>query len=462
MPPQRLPLPLGKQSDKARSPFESIERLLNAYLHEAPTGKEPTPIYGTPGCRRWMSGLDGPIRGGIEMAGTPYVVAGAKLYSLAADGTPTDLGTIPGDDLVDVAGDGVNVVVVTDGKIYVWNGTTVGQVTDPDAPDASSVCYIDGFFVFGERDTEQWFISALRDPTSYDALDFASAEWKPDKLVRPFKHRDTLYLAGVTTLEAQQNTGAADFPFQAYQDLKVDVGLRGRDAITSTNDTVFWLAHDLTIRRLDGLSANVISTPAIGRIIAGWSDPGQTVASSHVWDHHLFVVFRNPEGCIVFDQSTQRWHERASYGSDTFRGRHYLEAYGLQLFGSAAEGILYALGTPEEPLYDEDGAVLPFEIVTPYAYAQNRRLTVNEAELVCETGVGTATLDPAVTCERSKDGATWSAPKIRHLGKQGQRGRRVLFGMQGQGRAMAFRYRISDPIKRAVLGAYVEVDVEAA
>ena len=60
----------------------------------------------------------------------------------------------------------------------------LNQITDPDFPGASSVCYVDGYFAFSALgDTAQWFISRLLDPAAIDALDFvfsdATAERHP-------------------------------------------------------------------------------------------------------------------------------------------------------------------------------------------------------------------------------------------------------------------------------------------
>lgn len=454
----RLPLILGKKSDAAPASMQSVERLLNAYLEIAPEGKEPTPIYGTPGLTLWASGLPGAIRGAIKLQGVPYVVAGTKLCSLDSLGNPTLRGDIPGSDLVSMASDGTNVVIVAGGEIYVWNGSALNAVTDPDAPSASSVDYLDGFFAFSETDTDQWFISALNDPTNYDALDFATAEWKPDRLRAVIVVRRTLFLAGEESIEAQQNVGATDFPFQRVEDVFIDVGLAGRDAWAQSNDTLYWLASDNTVRRLDGVTATVISTGRITRLVKGWSDKTATVGSAHVIDNHLFVVFRNPDGCIVYDQATERWHERASYDSDTWRVRHYVEAYDKQLFCSASEGKIYELDTDA---YEEDGEPLEFEIVTPFAFLQNRRFSVTELDVVCQTGVGTHVLNPIMTCERTTDGRTWSTRKERRMGRLGVTDTLVRFGLQGQARAMAFRFRITDTVQRAVLGCYAEVDPEA-
>lgn len=454
---ERVPLQIGKASNKASAPNESVERLLNGYLDAAPQGKELVVVYGTPGRVLWCQGLDGPVRGMLEVNETLYVVAGTKLYVVAADAAKTEIGTIPGSDDVQMAGDGTNVVAVSGGEIYVYDGLTTGPVTDPDAPLASSVVWTDGYFLFGELNTQQFFISGLGTPMAYDALDYASAEWKPDNIVTPVTLRRTVYLAGTKSIEAQQNTGAADFPFSRYQDILIDVGVAGRAAITTTNDTMFWLASDGTIRRLDGLTASVISTAPVAKIIKGWADKAATVASSHVWGTHLFVVFRNPQGCIVWDQATERWAERGSYGQATWGVTHCATCYGSVLFGSPTEGKIYRL---DDDALDEDGAPLEFEMVTPFAYVGGKLFTIDELEVMPQAGVGSQTLDPAITCERTQNGQDWSAPQIRRLGKAGQRDHRVLFGLQGEGRAMAFRLRITDPVKRAILAVYADVDPE--
>lgn len=455
---QRVPVIVGKKSDAQAAPAESVERLLNAYLESVPTGKEPMPIYGTPGLKLWADQLSGGIRGGLEMRGTVYAVMGAILYSFDVTGAATVLGAIPNTDDVAMAEDGTNVVVVTAGAIYVWNFSDgLNLVTDPDAPEASSVTWSDSYFIFGELGTETYFISGLADPIDYDALDFASAEANPDLLVTPLAHHRILYMFGTESIEAQQNTGGAAFPFSRYEGLNIDVGLAGRDAVISTNDSMFWLADDDTFRRMDGITATKISTARISKLVKGWADQSLTIATAHVYADHLFVVFRNPDGCVVWDQNAEAWHERGSYSSPTWRTKHMIRAYGLLLFGSADEGKIYSL---DADTYDEDGQPLPFRVVTPYVYSKNQRLTVGELEVVIQSGVGTLTLDPKITLRRTKNGKDWSPRKLRGMGKVGQNDVTPKFGMQGQARAMAFEIGIDDPVQRAVLGIYADIDVE--
>lgn len=451
---RRVPVQMAMQPGADGVPMQSVERIVNGYAKIAPKGKQQTPIYGTPGLVLWCSGLNGAIRGRLVMKGTPYVVAGTKLYSINSAGTETELGDIPGSDLVDMAGDGTNVVVVAGGEIYVWNGSTLAAVTDPDAPSASSVEWIDGYFAFSETDAESYFISALDDPTAYDALDFASAEWKPDNLRKILAVRRTGYMLGVDTIEAIQNVGAADFPFARYEDVFIDVGVIGRDAAVSTNDALYFLASDKTVRRLDGLTATPISDDAVKDIIDGWSDASLTVASAHIWENRLMIGFRNPDGAIFYDQSTERWHERRSYGSETTLYRHMMTAYGHVLCCSASEGKIYRYS---KTAYDEDGETLPFEMVTPFIYPAGP-FSLDEVEVVAQVGVGSLTLDPQISLEVTEDGETYSPRQYCSLGAVGERKAEVVFGPQGSFTAAALKFTITDAVQRAILGVFAEVD----
>lgn len=465
---RRVPLQIGRQAGNAPSTAANIERLVNAYVEQAPTGKETAPIYGTPGLIIHTTCGVGPIRGMLEDAGTVYLVSGDELYSIDSAGNSTLLGSgfaNPVSMDVGTDADGISVVIEAGGSIWAWDGTTLAQNADPDALPASGVVAADSGFVFGAADSQELFRSATNDPLAYDALDFAAAEWKPDFIVTPFEQGGTLYAFGKRTLQAFYYDGGPAFPYQAYRDLKIDVGLAGKNAVTATNETIFFLAHDGSIRRLDGGTATPIQTPAIHRIImgdaanglAGWSDLSLTVASAHVWQGHLFIVFRNPEGCVVFDQTTQLWHERASYGLDSWRCAHHADAWGLVLYGDTENGNIYRLAADA---YDEAGEILRREMITPYAWAKGLRGIVDELEVILEPGVCAIGLAPVMMMERTKDGKTWGPVHTRSMGEQGEYSARMKWGRQGQGRCMAWRFTVTDAAKFAILAVYADVEIE--
>ena len=441
----RVPIQIGAQSGQAASPAVSSERLINGYVEQTPQGRNPTPVYGTPGLIEFAN--LGTVRAQCEAAGRLFIVTD-KLYEVASDGSGEDLGDVP-DGVVDIASDGTNVVLTVGGTIYVYDGTDLTEVTDEDAPAALSVEYLNGFYVFTD-DSEQFAISPQANPGGdYDALDFDSADTSPDKLVRTRRVGRDLILGGRQSIEFWYYSGDATFPINRYSDTPLDVGLAGVRAEARSNESWFWLASDKTIRRLDGRVGTRISTFAVEDEISRWADVSLTVATSHVWQGHLFVVFRNPDGCVVWDQATQLWHERASYDSDTWQVSHYAYAFGKHLFGGAK---LYQLGG-----YDEDGAVLPFEMVTPWIDNSGERFSINEVELRMEAGTGDMITNPLVSLSRTEDGVAFSSPLYRAFGLQGERFRLVKFSRQGMSRGCAFKVRITDPVKRVVFAAYADV-----
>lgn len=443
----KVPVRMGTQAGQASSVVVNTENLINGYVESVPEGRAPTPVYGTPGLEAFATPT-GTIRGMLETVEKLYVVAD-QLAEISSAGVVTNKGVIPA-GTVDMAADGTNVVVTVAGRIFVWNGTATVEVTDADAPDASSVCWLNGYFIFTEKDEEQFFISPLNDPDGdYDALDFDSSDVRPDKLVRGMILGKTLLLFGRQSVEFWFYSGDRVFPFERYQDDPLDVGLIGVHAATTTNETVFWLANDKTARRLDGRTASNITTPAISKEIESWSDASLTVVTSHVWDGHLFVIFRNPDGCVVWDQGLQRWHKRQSYESDTWAPIYYARCFGKHLVANAK---VYELTG-----YDDDGAVLPFEMVTPWIDRGGERFSINEVELRMEAGVGTPTDEPRVLLSRTEDGRTFTAEQQRGFGKAGNTLKQVKYTRQGQSRGCAFKVRITDPYKRVIYAMTADI-----
>ncbi len=153
------------------------------------------------------------------MNGVPYFVIAGRLYSMAADFTLTFIGEIAGDTRVSMADNGTQLLVlVPNGNGYIYNhvADTFAQITDSDFTangNPQLVVYIDGFFCL-TTDSKKFIVSALNDGLSYNALDFGTAESDPDEIVAPIVFKNQLFIGGSQTIEAFQNIGGADFPFQ--------------------------------------------------------------------------------------------------------------------------------------------------------------------------------------------------------------------------------------------------------
>jgi hypothetical protein len=91
---------------------------------------------------------------------------------------PTLIGTVAGTGPVSMADNGTQLFIAANGPSYIYNNTTnaFGQITDPDFPGAVTVCYLDGYFVFNEPNSQKMWVTTLLDGTSIDPLEFASTE----------------------------------------------------------------------------------------------------------------------------------------------------------------------------------------------------------------------------------------------------------------------------------------------
>ncbi|MCK8275895.1 hypothetical protein, partial [Erwinia amylovora] len=86
----------------------------------------------------------------------------------------------------------------------------------PDWLGSNYVAEMDGFYIFVRPDSDVFYISAIDNGSNIDALDFSTADAKPDKIITHRVHKRELYLFGETSTEIWINSGGLDFPFVRY------------------------------------------------------------------------------------------------------------------------------------------------------------------------------------------------------------------------------------------------------
>lgn len=432
-------------------------RLVNCFAEPMPPEtKGPARLVGAPGIASTATLGTGPGRGLHVMAGVLYGVSGTTLYSVSG-GTATSLGTIPGTDRVSMADNGSQLVIVANGSGYVYEAGTLAAITDPDFRPAEVVDFCDNFMLFVESDSGRFFSSDLADATAYDALDFATAEGAPDNLVTLIVDHRQVILFGERATEIWYNSGATGFPFERVPSGFIEQGCIAKYSVAKIDNGVFWLADDLTVRRLQGDTPQIISQHGVEEAIRKYAVVSDAEAFTYTLDGHLCYVLTFPtaNATWVYDITTQEWHERETYEADAWdvvdaaylAGRVY-----VQRRTTGAVGLL----SPDT--YAEWGENFRKEWTYGNAYAMNARVLHKRLELVAETGVGSLTTAPEVWLEYSNDGgATWSVPAARDLGLEGQR-KRVFWNRLGSGRDRVYRMRVSDAVRLNVYGT--ELDVE--
>lgn len=459
----RLALPV--HSYTLRSAPASPARLVNCYPESLPAdAKTPMVLSRAPGVHEAIEFGNGPIRGLYSANGLLYVVSNTDLYSMPIDqSTTTPLGTIPGTGPVSIAHNASGIVIVAEPDAYFSDGLTLAsltQITDVDftARGAKYVKFLDNYLLFLEPDSGRFFGADLGSATSFDALDFATAEASPDDLVGMEVDHRQLILFGTDSVEVWENTGAAGFPFERAINGVVEIGCFNGDTVARLDNSVFWFANDYTIRRLDGLTPKRVSTHAVEQFLST-VDVSTGRAYSYSQDGHFFYVLCFTTGCWVYDATTGEWHERSTYPHEYFRWQYHAQVNGRQYVGDYYSS---QTGYFDPETYTDGDGVQRMEFTFQPVYAENRRAFHKRLELVMEVGVGITTGqgdDPEIMLSYSDDGGqTWTNAPNKKLGPIGQYDVRVVWTGLGSARQRVYRCAITDPVKVVISDAVLEVE----
>jgi hypothetical protein len=128
------------------------------------------------------------------------------------------------------------------------------------------------------------------------------------------------------------------------------------------------------------------------------------------------------------------------------------------IVSDSSNGRLYNIAGD---VYTENGEEIIAEITTKHGSNELERIFCSALQVDLESGVGLATgqgSDPQIMMQASGDGGhTWGPERWRSMGKIGEYKARARWLRCGSARDFVFRLRISDPVKRVILGAYVTV-----
>ena len=504
----------------ARSVNAADARMVNLYPEIVPeAGKEPAFLNRCPGLALIGTAGTGPVRAmwSHQTRGDDfYVASGEEFYQ----GTARKLGDISGTGPVSIADNGTQLFIACGEKGYIYNESTnqFAEITDPDFPGAVTVCYLDGYFVFNEPNSQKIWVSQLLDGSSIEPLDFASAEGSPDGVVAVINDHKELWVFGTDTTEVWYNAGLADFPLAPIQGAFNEVGCVAAFSVVKLDNSIFWLGSDPRgegiVYRADGYTAKRVSTHAVEWQIQQYGDISDAVAYSYQQEGHTFYVLNFPQAnrTWCYDVSTGAWHERASF-KDGILGRHRSNAYcnfqGQAFVGDYENGNVYnmslyryqdayepqkwirswrALSTGQNDLKRsaqhnmqldiEAGVGLSFtptavEAGTAYFGTSNNNdtetnavVTDNGDYLVFDMTVvpqpeSTQGEDPEVMLRWSDDGGhTWSNEHWVKIGKIGVYGRRAIWrrlGMTEKIRDRVYEVSMTDPVKTTIMGAELYV-----
>ena len=371
--------PLPIRSYRKGSP----ESLVNCMVEAKPAdalGK--VSIIRAPGIRG-LADLGGVGRGLSLFLGQLYALVDDTLFNVGTvSGSSTGVASIPGSARVTMAATVDRLCVVANTDAYLFDGTTITQITDADFRPAGQVDFINQYLIFTEWQTARWFSSDLNAPEDYTSTMFATAEHQPDNLVGIKADHGQVFLAGDTTCEIWGSIDTAGFPWQQVQNGVIELGCAAGASLAKLDNSIFWLANDGSVRRLSGFTPVRVSTHGIEEIIRGWGDASEAYGMAYSYGGHLvYVLTKKNHGTVAYDATTNEWHERASYGY----------AYWRVVDIASYNDLVYLLddagrvGVMDGTVYTEFGDTQRVEFTCDPIYAEGRRVVLRSAELMVKT-----------------------------------------------------------------------------
>ena len=469
----RLPIPLAGNHGIARSTMESNQVVQNLYAEVTKDGKVPVPLYRVPGMVSSVTLGTGVCRSnGALFNGKLFFVSGSKLYSIDVSNATTEIGTLNTTSGRVSIIEGHTYLMLVDGADgYTYDGTTFAAISDVHFPTQQTpaltvdhVTYKDGFFCVVEKNSGNMYISALEDPTSWEALDFENAEGRPDNLITVHASDDFLYLSGEYSTEAWYNNSNPVLPFARAQGGVSSRGIHAEWSQAEGDNAIFYLGQiregGIAVVKTIGARVEVISTPEIADEIGDLSETTDAFGFCYMQNSHHFYILTFPAAkkTFVFDITTGLWQTRSSKtigrwrpnGHGFFNKKHYV--------GSHVDGQFYTL---DLDTYTDGGDYIACKRITAPIHKNYHSLTYHELVLDLEGGVGDTT-DPSIMMRYSDDGGkTWSDELTAQIGKVGQYKYKAYWDQLGDSYERIFEFRTTDSFFTAWLGCYAMITESA-
>lgn len=459
----------------ARAKNVGCNRLVNFYpeMHPQGKGKNVKSLIRTPGYRLiGASHTEGTNRGMYTSStGRLFLVVWDRLIEILSDETTISRGTMVGTSGYCRFSDNGNQLLITDGTtgyIFTFATNVLAVISDPDFPENPTTnVFTDGYFLVSSTRSGQFFFSASYDGTSWNALDFATAEYSADSLQGIAKTSNgTIWMIGQASLELWQNVGTADLPWRRIAGSVKEVGCIAPYSIVSNGERVLWLgggsAGYASVYMGAGYDVVKVSTPALEYNIKTYEDIHRAIAFTYSDEgHDFYVISFSSDATHVFDMTTGEWHERGTYSSlfgDNIR--QFANGYGFA-FNKHYVASYYNANVYEMSLNVllEDTEVIMRKIVTAHLSDENRFLRIAKMEIDCEKGVGlVGGAEPKLMLRSSFDGGhTWSNQVECGVGMIGAYTARCIFRRLGIARDRVFEITVSDPVDWNIINAFIEV-----
>lgn len=436
----------------------AVQSAINCYIQLLDDGKKM--MASIPGETVVMT-LPAGVRGSKNVQGRWFVVSGNTLYELTLPATFTVRGTlVTNSGYVGMDDNTFQIAIVDGDNLYIFNLTTnlLTQVTVSGWRGSNDVYELDGYFIFVDPGTDQFYLSKIDNGTLLDSLDFSSADSSPDNiLTHRVNHRQAVFFGSDST-EIWIDSGNASFPFTRYNSYTIDVGVVGQKAVINAADTLFWIGDTFRgtgiVYMMAGNQPTRVSTQAIEQALKTSTDLSQATMWCYQIEGHEFIGINAPgmATTLVYDAAIQQWHERGEWVNGDWAplNSRLNTFYKDNQYACNDNGDIVRLDANVNTLA---GRVLVRERTWPHIVQESMEpISFYGLELSMKTGFG-----GNVTLQISNDtGENFGPMLLRSLGVTGRWMRPVRWLGLGSAINRVFRIRCSDNVPFAIYSAAVQ------
>lgn len=465
----RQPLRIAGPSLKGRSVNLSADQTVNLFLEV--TGEDAfakAALVGTAGLRMLVD-LGSACRGHHVFKGRLFVVSGANVFEVFADGTTRLWGAIP--SLTGRVGmsDNNGKIVIADGSgLFVLDLDTasiIETLVEGVTPIAAAIVgYLDGYTLAVLVDSGQVLYSNLLDPATFSGLDFFQAESAIDNINALIIDHREVNLLGSASIEPWRDSGGANNAFERVSGGISPEGCGSPFSVCLFNNSFAWVGTTPVVWWMNGYTPQVISNGAVEYAL-GQLGELSTVTGFSFWEEgHQFLQLAIGATSWVYDAKLKQWHERrwlnpATGKYERHRAEFCARVFGANFVGDYANGKVYRQSLDIRT--DDDNAMVWMRRVSADNFTLDR-VSYPAIQLNMEVGVGLDGIqqgtDPQVCLRISRDGGeTWGNRKYRSMGRIGRTARRVIWTQNGDARNAAFEFSGSEPVRTVLTAGWCDV-----
>lgn len=304
---------------------------------ETKQGKKIGGFYSTPGQRKLLTlsnsgsgAVGGPLRGVRSCSNNKLVaVFGNQVVQIDINNNVVALGHLnTSSGPVSIIDNGKQYAVFDGFLGYSYSSGTWSPITTlPNFPGVATIQ--DGFGLVSILNTNKFYQSNLNDLTTWNDLNFSSADSEPSNIQGITSLFRQLWVIKQKSIEVWNNAGLNGFVFQRMQGAFINVGCSAPYSIASNEDHIFWMGTSnegsLSVYTNNGYSESRISTYPIEYQISSYLSKSSigiadAIGFCYTQNGHVYYVLTFPSGDAtwVYDLTTGFWHERGEYLNGTY------------------------------------------------------------------------------------------------------------------------------------------------